>query len=791
MLAEHRSAPLGVADLLNWAFMVDDGVILQKDGALLSAFAYRGPDVTAASDAEREAVSRTFNDALLAYGDDWCWHLDAVRRPAAPYPPGEFPCRAAALIDEERRAAYASAGRRYETSYVLSVSWLPPSEADSRARSLLLSGRRGARVDWDGVLGGFRRSLRALSDRLGARLVLEPLGADALVTHLHGCLTGSASPLRAPPGGVYLNLALATQELVGGFEPTIGGRSIRCVAVMGWPELSSPGVLEPIASLPAAYRWSHRILPLSQATASRLIRRHQLRWFQKRKGAAEWVQEMASRESARESMWLDNDATRMAHDAAAAATENASGRARFCVYNAIAVVIEDDPRSADAVATSIVRAFGDAGFGARIETVNAVDAFLGTLPGHGAPNVRRPVVSGTAIADLVPVTSTWPGLAHNPCPYYPPESPPLLWAATDGSTPFRVNLHVSDVGHALIVGQTGAGKSTLVGLLTAQFLRYPAARVFLFDVGYSSWVLCHALGGRHVDLSAGGATAVLQPLRHVDDPAERAWCAEWVETLVGESDRRSRNAIERALTLLAGCEPEHRTLGELARQVQDASVVAALVSYIKGGAYTGVLDGTSDAEGLESHYTVFELRSLLDMDDRVLVPALLALFHQVERRLDGRPALIVIEEVWAPLMRSAFAARIKQWLLTLRKQNAAVVLVAHNVTQLSGMPIIWESCPTRIYLPNADAASPDTAAIYAGLGLTAREISLIARAAPKRDYYFTSPRGSRLFELSLGPVARALLASGDAVRAGATRAMHEHGAAWLDHWLGGSDAPVS
>jgi type IV secretion/conjugal transfer VirB4 family ATPase len=791
MLAEHRRSPQGVADLLNWAFMVDDGIILQKDGALLSAFAYRGPDVTAATDAERAALSRTVNEALLVYGDDWCWHLDAVRRPAVPYPASEFPCRAAALIDEERRASYASAGRRYETSYVLSVAWLPPSEADSRARSLLLSGRRSHRVDWNALLSTYARALRALSDRLGARLVLEPLGADALVTHLHGCLTGSASPLRAPPDGSYLNLALATQELVGGFEPTIGGRSIRCVAVMGWPELSSPGVLEPIANLSAAYRWSHRILPLSQATAARLIRRHQLRWFQKRKGAAEWVHEMVnSREASRDTQWLDNDATRMAHDAARAADENASGRTRFCVYNAIAVVIEDDPVTADAVARAIVRAYGDAGFGARIETVNAVDAFLGTLPGHGAPNVRRPVVSGAAIADLVPVTSTWPGLAHNPCPYYPVDSPPLLWAATDGSTPFRVNLHVSDVGHAMIVGQTGAGKSTLVGLLTAQFLRYAGARVFLFDVGYSSWVLCHALGGRHVDLAAGGATA-LQPLRHVDDPVERAWCAEWVEGLAGEVDRRSRNAVERALTLLAGCDPANRTLAELQRQVQDLAVAAALVPYVAGGSFSGVLDGVSDASEAESHYTVYELRSLLDMDDRVLVPTLLALFHQVERRLDGRPALIVIEEVWAPLLKSAFAARIKQWLLTLRKQNAAVVLVAHNVTQLSQVPIIWESCPTRIYLPNADAESPETAAIYAGLGLTAREISCLARATPKRDYYFTSPRGSRLFELSLGPIARAVLASGETTRARATRAMREHGAAWLDHWLGGSDAPVS
>jgi type IV secretion system protein TrbE len=793
MLREHRATPVGVADLLSWAFMVDDGVILEKDGALLSAFSYRGPDVSAATEAEREALSRTVSDALLAYGDDWCWHIDAVRRPAPAYPPSTFPVRAAALIDDERRAAYASAGRRFETTYVLSVTWLPPSEADSRARALLFSGgrtgkRRSSRVDWDALLGTYRRSLRSLADRLASRLVLEPLGSDALVTHLHGCLTGSWHAIRTPAHGSYLNLALATQELVGGFEPTIGGRSIRCIAVLGLPDRSSPGVLESIASLSAAYRWSHRILPLSQATAARLIRRHQLRWFQKRKGAAEWVHDIVSRSSERDASWQDTDAARMADDAASAASENASGRVRFCVYNAIAVVIEDDARSADTVAHAIARALGDAGFASRIETVNAVDAFLGTLPGHGAPNVRRPVVSGLGVADFVPVTSVWPGLAANPCPYYPLDSPPLLWAETQGSTPFRVNLHVSDVGHTLIVGQTGSGKSTLVGLLTAQFLRYAGARVFLFDVGYSSWLLCHALDGRHVDLVPGGANA-LQPLRHVDEAAERAWCGDWVESLAGApgaAGAPDRRRIDRALTLLSDCAAEHRTLSEFARQVQDLSVAAALTPYLAGGSYAEVLDGVSSSHSADSHYTVYELRSLLDMDDRVLVPALLALFRQVERQLDGRPALIVIEEVWGPLLRTAFAARIKQWLLTLRKQNAAVVLVAHSVTQLRDVPhaqLIWESCPTRIYLPNADAASPDTAAIYAGLGLTPREITGLSRASPKRDYYFTSPRGSRMFELTLGPVARSLLASGDDVRRRAAQVMQSHGVDWLEAWL--------
>jgi type IV secretion system protein VirB4 len=125
----------------------------------------------------------------------------------------------------------------------------------------------------------------------------------------------------------------------------------------------------------------------------------------------------------------------------------------------------------------------------------------------------------------------------------------------------------------------------------------------------------------------------------------------------------------------------------------------------------------------------------------------------VERLLDGRPTLIVIEELWGALLRSQFAQRIKQWLLTLRKQNAAVVLVAHSVEQIQSAPnaaVIWESCPTRIFLPNADAMAPATAALYAQLGLGEREIATIARARQKAEYYYRSPLGGRVFELSVG-----------------------------------------
>src|SRR5438477_7997377 len=186
--------------------------------------------------------------------------------------------------------------------------------------------------------------------------------------------------------------------------------------------------------------------------------------------------------------------------------------------------MDPDPARADLVAGEILKVLNDAGFPGRIKTVNALEPYLGSLPGHGYPNLRRPLLSTRNIADLLPVTSVWPGPATTPAPFFPPQSPPLCWAATDGSTPFRVNLHDSDVGHTLVLGKTGSGKSVLLALLAAQFRRYSGAQVFAFDVGYSMWTLASAAGALHHDLAAGRPDALkLQPLAAIDEPTERAW----------------------------------------------------------------------------------------------------------------------------------------------------------------------------------------------------------------------------------------------------------------------------
>lgn len=796
---EHRTELKGLADLLNWAFLVDDGVVLEKDGALVAGFRYRGPDFGNATPAELGALSRHLNDAFLPYTDGWMFHVDAIRSPAAPYTRDAFPDLVTGWVDAERRRAFRSSRPQFVSDYTFTVTYLPPRELFARAGSMFVQRAGGAYgisasggIDWNQILGSFREALDTLERRLGARLHVERLDSDALITHLHRCLTGLRHPVRAPIHGAYLNTVLASQEMVGGFTPMVGSLHMKVVALTGYPSASAPGALDFLNALPVSYRWSSRFIPVSTQTATRLIKRHQQHWFMGRKGLGTFLRDVtgasdpvtaARREAQNEALFHDQDATSMARDAAAAAAENASGEVRFGFTTQTVVLTDSDLAQLSRNAAMITGALQDRGFPARIETVNALDAFFGTLPGHGYENLRRPLISTRNVADLWPVTSVWPGLAHNPSQYFPSDASPLMHVATDGSTPFRLNLHVGDVGHTLVVGATGGGKSTLVGLTVAQWQRYApslGAQTFIFDVGYSHWLLARAAGAEHYDIGAGRVDSLsFQPLADVDRPSERAWAAGWIETLLDLQGVRvtpqHRTRLARALSLLAREPREFRTLTELTVHLQDPLLADALKPYTVGGSYGQLLDASEDAlpsalrdatgaERRRARYQVFELRALMDMDDKVLVPTLLYLFRRVERQLDGRPTLLVIEELWAPLMRTVFANRIKQWLLTLRKQNAAVMLVAHTPSQLDTVPakqVLIESCPTKIMLPNPEATSPANVRAYRDLGLNDRELEIIAGAIPKRDYYVKSPLGSRLVRLDLGPVALAFIGTPD------------------------------
>ena len=139
------------------------------------------------------------------------------------------------------------------------------------------------------------------------------------------------------------------------------------------------------------------------------------------------------------------------------------------------------------------------------------------------------------------------------------------------------------------------------------------------------------------------------------------------------------------------------------------------------------------------------------------------LFRRLEERFDGAPTLLVLDEAWVFLDDPAFAGRIREWLKTLRKRNVSVVFATQSLADVQRStiaPAIIESCASRIFLPNPQATEPQLRATYAGFGLNERQIAIIAHAQPKRDYYYQSRLGNRLFDLDLGPIALAFAAAG-------------------------------
>ena len=329
--------------------------------------------------------------------------------------------------------------------------------------------------------------------------------------------------------------------------------------------------------------------------------------------------------------------------------------------------------------------------------------------------------------------------------------------------------------------------------------RYPGAQVYVFDKGLSARAAVLAMGGEHHALGSGGETGdalAFQPLRNIDDDAERTWAAEWIAALL-TAERMDvtpeiKEALWSALTNLAGAPPEQRTLTGLSLLLQSNALKAALMPYTLEGPFGRLLDAAENALAL-GDVQCFETEALMHSAGAV-APVLTYLFHRLEERFDGRPTLLVLDEAWVFLDNPLFAARIREWLKVLRKRNVSVIFATQSLADIADSsiaPAIIESCPQRIFLANDRAVEPQGRAAYERFGLNERQIELIARATPKRHYYLQSRAGNRLFELGLGAVTLALTAaSSKADQALIERVLGEHGRkSFLAGWLQARGVP--
>ncbi len=761
-LREYRSGAAHLADFLPWAALVREGVVLNKDGSFQRTAHFRGPDLDSATPAELIATTARLNNALRRLGSGWAIFVEAQRRPALDYPDCDFPDPVSALVDMERREQFREEGSHFESRYYLTLLWMPPAEDAARAEGWLYEGRSNSGVDpWE-LLGSFTdRSNRVLNLVEGFMPEVRWLNDRETLTYLHSTISTRRQRVRVPETPMHLDAVLADEPLTGGLEPKLGEHHLRTLTITGFPSATFPGLLEELNRLAFEYRWATRAIMLDKTDATKLLTRIRRQWFAKRKSVAGILKEIMTNEA---STLLDSDASNKAADADTALQELGADYAGMAYVTATVTVWDRDPAVTAEKLRLVEKVIQGRDFTCLAEGMNAIEAWLGSLPGHTYANVRQPPISTLNLAHLIPLSAVWAG----------PErdehfgAPPLLYGKAEGSTPFRFSLHVGDVGHTLIVGPTGAGKSVLLALMAMQFRRYENAQVFAFDFGGSIRAAALGMGGDWQDLGGGlsdddDGGVQLQPLARIDDPAERAWAAEWLAAILGSEgvavDPQAKEHIWSALGSLASAPIDERTITGLSVLLQSQHLKQALAPYCIGGPWGRLLDAEAEQLG-EASVQAFETEGLVGAGSAAAV--LSYLFHRVEGRLDGSPTLIIIDEGWLVLDSPNFAAQLREWLKTLRKKNANVVFATQSLADIetsSIAPAIIESCPTRIFLPNERAAEPQVAAIYERFGLNARQIDILSRATPKRDYYCQSRRGNRLFELGLGEVALAFAAA--------------------------------
>lgn len=813
-LKKYRSKDAGLADLLNYAAMVDDGVIVGKNGSFMASWLYQGDDNASSTDEQREMVSFRINQALSGLGNGWMVHVDAVRRPAPNYTEAglsHFPDPVSAAIDEERRRLFEGLGTMYEGYFVLTITYYPPLLSQSKFVELMFDDEAKApdhKARTRGLINYFNRECANIESRLSSAVKLSRLRGQKVVnedgssvTHDHFlrwlqfCVTGLSHPVILPSNPMYLDAIIGGQELWAGTVPKIGRKFIQAVAIEGFPLESTPGILTALGEQPCEYRWSSRFIFMDTHEAVAHLDKYRKKWKQKIRGFFDQVFNTNTGS-------IDQDAMSMVADAESAIADVNSGLVAQGYYTSVVILMDDNRDRLDVSARQVEKAINRMGFAARVETINTMEAYLGSLPGHGVENVRRPLINTMNLSDLLPTSTIWTGMNQAPCPMYPPLAPALMQCVTHGSTPFRLNLHVSDVGHTFMFGPTGAGKSTHLALIAAQLRRYPGMTIFAFDKGMSIYPLVKATGGKHYTVAADDDKLAFCPLQFLETKGDRAWAMEWIDTILAlnnvETTPEQRNLIGEAIMSLhksavknddaKGTGSHPVTISDFVTTVQDNRISEALHQYTVDGTMGHLLDAEEDGLSF-SDFTVFEIEELMNLGDKYALPVLLYLFRRIERSLHGQPAVIILDEAWLMLGHPVFRAKIREWLKVLRKANCLVLMATQSLSDAANsgiLDVIVESTATKIFLPNVYARDEDTAALYRRMGLNARQIEILATAIPKRQYYYVSENGRRLYDLALGPLALSFVGASDKDSIATIKTLEaKHGDAWVHEWLAG------
>ncbi|WP_341021716.1 VirB4 family type IV secretion/conjugal transfer ATPase [Brevundimonas diminuta] len=487
------------------------------------------------------------------------------------------------------------------------------------------------------------------------------------------------------------------------------------VSIKDYPSWSAPGMFDELMRLPLE-------LTVTQSFA-----------FVERQAALERMNLALRRMRSAE-----DEAISLRGELAQAKDDVAAGRAGYGEHHMTIAVRGDSPAAVDAGVAEVTAAMADMGVVAVREEIALEPAFWAQFPANFKYIARRGLVSTSNFAGLASIHNFPTGQASGA---HWGDAVTLL--ETTAAGPYFFNFHQGDLGNFTVIGPSGSGKTVVLNFLLAQ-ARKLDPRIIFFDKDRGAELFIRAIGGRY-DLLRPGQASGLNPLQLEDTPANRSFLVDWLAQLVGGADVTDMERIRDAVSASFDQPLEHRRLRYLAelfrgdRRPQAGDLWSRLRPWWGDGERAWLFDNPTDLTDLTARTVGFDMTVLLD-DPAVRTPAMMYLFHRVEERLDGSPAIIVVDEGWKALDDEVFVRRIKDWEKTIRKRNGIVGFATQSAQDALESRIasaIVEQAATQIFMVNAKARAED---YVQGFGLTPHEFDLI-RTLPDSAHCFLIKRG--------------------------------------------------
>ena len=727
-------------DRLPYARLLDESTLLLRDGSLMTALQVPGllfetedSEALNAHQATREVMLRSTLDARFVM------YHHVVRRRVEVELDAAFPDPLSRHIDARWRERLGSGALFVNDQFVTLIR----RPARGKAGLVERVQKRGRKAK--GVTEADPKDARALKaaatgllaalGNYGAQLLADYRGPQGhtnneLLELLSALYNGEVRPVRRPAEDVDIGQMLPYRRVSFGLDAIEqrGAGAPDFCAILGlkdYPEATSPGLLDPLLRLPYEMVVCESYAPTERQTA-----RERMDLAIRRLKSA------------------DEEAMAERADMLAARDELGNGAVGFGDHHLTVLVRERDLGRLDDATAACAAALSDTGAIAVREDINLEPAFWGQFPGNEGYVVRRALISSANMASFGSFHGFALGSAAN---NHWGDAVTLL--QTTSATPFFFNFHHGDLGNFSVIGPSGSGKTVVMNFLAAQAQKF-SPRTVLFDKDRGAELFIRGIGGNYDAIRAGDPTG-FNPLALPDSPANRAFLRDWLGVLLKAEGPEEEATIAGAVDAAYGNDPSLRRLKNFrellsgSRRPQPGDLADRLMAWIGTGEHAWLFDNAIDRLDMSARVLGFDMTALLE-NPRLRTPVMMYLFHRVDERLDGQPTMILIDEGWKALDDAIFAARIRDWLKTLRKRNALVGFATQSARDALDSRIstaLVEQTATMIFMPNSRARAED---YCDGFGLTGHELALIRTLpAHSRCFLVRQPDASVVVRLDL------------------------------------------